>query len=169
MSWGAITKFKNYDKTQKPIMAVEVQASAQDSEFVHSPPYIGSHNVIVRDNAFHPIVDVTIHHTDGTRQSRRAVSEEYYHHDQKKALRVAEQAALDVAKIASQKGLPVIMDTAADRASREAYQPVFVQPPNTQAKENRKSTLLMLLVFMALCFMAVGIIFMLEYLRDGLV
>lgn len=110
---------QNYKKfKQRDIMAMEVQASAEDSTTwvkneSFGDPYIKQHN-----NDFQPVIDVTIHKTDGTRHHRRNVGQQRFFGRKDKALAAAEDEAAFIANATKQRGIPVLFDTAADRNRR---------------------------------------------------
>jgi hypothetical protein len=114
---------------QKQVMAVEIQASAEDSAAWYNP-LEGGRNIQHRDHAYQPAVDVTIHHRDGTRQSRRQYVGEPHINRKAEAQAAAEKRALELAAHARSKGVQVIGNVAGNSKRRS-------QPVNTPSAEDR--------------------------------
>lgn len=112
---------------QRQVMAVEIQASAEDKAAWYSPSG-GGPNVQHRDHDYQPFVDVTIHNTDGTRQHRREYGGGKYINRKAEAQAAAEKRGRELAGAARRKGVQVIGNVSGH--SKRASQPI-----NTSAED----------------------------------
>ena len=110
-------KLSKRNPNQKQVMAVEIQPSAEDSAAWHNPSG-GGRNVQHRDHAYQPAVDVTIHYTDGTRQSRRENVGETRVNRKAEARAAAEARGQELARTARSKGVAVIGQTGSSTRKR---------------------------------------------------
>ena len=93
------------------IQAVEIETSTQDKGQWFPSRFFGGRNEYVRDEQYHPVIDVTVHGKNGKKEHRQKVNPESYYADPKEARRIANEEAQGMWKRAKEKGVPVIMRT----------------------------------------------------------
>ena len=146
------------------LLAVEIKTGAEDQSAWYSLP--GNHrNVEIRDGQFQPTIDVTVHHKNGKRESRKKTGSQVYSRDPDKAREAAEQEAQEMAELVRRKGVPVIMDTiAAEKARRSHYYVPSIELPSFEPSDSdvAKDVLLMIGVCLFACILLSGVLYLMS-------
>jgi hypothetical protein len=146
-------KLSRRNPNQKQVMAVEIQPSADDGAAWYSPVE-GGRNVQHRDHAYQPVVDVTVHLTDGTRQSRREYVGEPRINRKAEAQAAAEKRGRELAERARSKGVAVVGQTG--RSTRKRYPP---SAASTEDEIANRIVPLLLPAFLVACVVSGGLLY----------